>query len=426
MELCVLGAGYVGLTTAAVLADLGHLVVCADINKVKIKQLENGQIPIFEQGLGALIKRVREKKRLSFTSHVREAISNKPIVLIAVGTPAEEDGRANLQAIDQVLKLLVETITSYKLIITKSTVPPGTNAKMVQKLIADGIPADKFDIVSNPEFLKEGTAVDDSFHPARIVIGSESKRPVATVQALYKKIHAPFVVTSLTGAELIKYASNAFLATKISFINELARICDVYGADILDVEKGIGLDPRIGPHFLHAGLGFGGSCFPKDLVALKAAALDRGVDPALIRAVIDVNQTQVSYYTNQLIKVLGDLNRKKVAVLGITFKPETDDTRSSQSIQLINQLLKRKAEVHVFDPMIDFQAEHVVNHPSVESCAGDAEAIMIATDWPIFHKIDWRKISNLMQGNLVVDCRNSLDPKIIHAADLRYLGVGRT
>lgn len=425
MDICVIGAGYVGLTTSAMLAELGHDVVCIDKDQTKIEQLNQGNVPIYEQGLERLLKNTRKKKRLKFSHQIEKEIGSHSIIFIAVGTPSLEDGRTDLRAIQSVTTSLAAAVTSYKIIIMKSTVPPGTNQWIGQQLIERGVSPDWFDIVSNPEFLKEGTAVKDSFHPNRIVIGTSSKRPVTTVKSIYQQLNAPVIVTSLAAAELIKYASNTFLAAKISFINELSRICDVFDADILEVEKGMALDPRIGPHFIRAGLGYGGSCFPKDLSALKYIAEKNNIYPAMINAVIDVNKTQIDTYVNKLTSVLTHLQGKRLAVWGITFKPNTDDTRSSQSIGLVDQLLKRGAELHVYDPMIDFQAEGVTNHSSPYDSVRDADCLIIATEWPAFATVNWQKIQKEMKGNLIMDCRNFLDLTKLQSHGFHYLGVGR-
>lgn len=426
MDICVIGAGYVGLTTSAVLADLGHHVTCVDIDRCKIDRLQMGNVPIYEEGLEALIQKNSKKRNLFFSERVKEGIMKNPVILIAVGTPPLDDGSTNLTYLETVIQLIAQSIRSHKTIITKSTVPPGTNEWIDQTLLNQGVEQPLFDIVSNPEFLKEGTAVADSFHPSRIVIGAKQEEPVQLVKAMYQGIKSPIIKTSLTGAELIKYASNAFLAAKISFINEIARICDAYGADVKDIQKGLAADPRIGPYFLNAGLGFGGSCFPKDLSSLAHSAEKKGIVPSLLHAVIDVNETQIDVYLNKLKQEVPDLNGKQLTIWGLTFKPNTDDLRSSQSIKLINRLKGKGCTIHTYDPIIRIRLDQVISHDHLYDSVKNSDVLIVATDWAEFKEADWKKVKSKMTGSLLLDCRNCIDPKVIREHGLRYMGVGRS
>lgn len=426
MNICIIGAGYVGLTTAAVLAELGHEVHCIDHDERKIHLLNNGEVPFYEPGLEELI--TKNCNYLTFSGRW-DYIKRAAVIVICVGTPPRPDGSADLRYIEAVLDRLAATIESYKTIVTKSTVPPGTNEWMRAELIRKGVAPHLFRIVSNPEFLREGSAVYDMFHPDKIVVGLEpdDDRSLAVVQAMYAGINAPYVTTSLTGAELIKYAANAFLATKISFINEMARICDAFAVDINDVARGIGFDPRIGPHFLQAGLGYGGSCFPKDVKALEHAARSRDVEPRLLQAVQSVNATQIDVCLNKLNKELAPLNGKKIAVLGIAFKPNTDDTRFSPAEALIRQLSGSGCTVAAYDPKATLTAPlaNVTQVQSVHEAIQDADGLIIATDWDEFRTLDWSEVKAAMNGTLVFDGRNCLDRRAVEQSGLRYVGVGR-
>ncbi|MED3906431.1 UDP-glucose/GDP-mannose dehydrogenase family protein [Geobacillus thermodenitrificans] len=426
MNICIIGAGYVGLTTAAVLAELGHEVHCIDHDERKIHLLNNGEVPFYEPGLEELI--TKNCNYLTFSGRW-DYIKRAAVIVICVGTPPRPDGSTDLRYIEAVLDRLAATIESYKTIVTKSTVPPGTNEWMRAELIRKGVAPHLFRIVSNPEFLREGSAVYDMFHPDKIVVGLEpdDDRSLAVVQTMYAGINAPYVTTSLTGAELIKYAANAFLATKISFINEMARICDAFAVDINDVARGIGFDPRIGPHFLQAGLGYGGSCFPKDVKALEHAARSRDVEPRLLQAVQSVNATQIDVCLNKLNKELAPLNGKKIAVLGIAFKPNTDDTRFSPAEALIRQLSGSGCTVAAYDPKATLTAPlaNVIQVQSVHEAIQDADALIIATDWDEFRTLDWSEVKAAMNGTLVFDGRNCLDRRAVEQSGLRYVGVGR-
>lgn len=425
MNICVIGVGYVGLTTSAVLADKGHRVHAVDINEEKISLLNEGIIPIYEPGLEEMILRSRQKGRLRFSVNVREAIKDNDIIYIAVGTPANDDGSTNLSYIQDVALAIADYITSYKIIITKSTVPPGTNEWINQTLIEKGIDQKLFDVVSNPEFLKEGSAIQDLLHPDKTVIGTKSERPVETVKSLYKGFHGEVIVTSLTGAELIKYASNAFLATKISFMNEMARICDAYNVNINDISKGIGTDPRIGPLFLNAGLGYGGSCFPKDVSSLYHSAKKKNISVPLLEATMTINNTQINEYLKKLKDVLGDFSNKKIAIWGLAFKPNTDDTRFSRAYALIDHLLEHGASIDVYDPIVSLTEKAVTVHESPYQAVRNSDALIVATEWDVFKAADWKRVKDLMNGTVLVDGRNMFEPTQMKELGFQYLGLGR-
>jgi len=425
MKICIVGAGYVGLTTAVALAVFGHEVQCVDIEQAKIDGLIQGNVPIYEPGLEDLIIENCKKNRLHFSSNVQESIRDYPIILIAVGTPSQDDGSCNLSFVKQVIEIIASTINNYKIIITKSTVPPGTNEWIQQTFIEMGIKDDLFDIVSNPEFLREGRALWDIFHPNKLVFGTKTARPLGVLKKLYPKGSAPFVFTSLTGAELIKYASNAFLATKISFANEMARICDVFQVDYTDLNKGLGMDPRIGPDFLNAGLGFGGSCLPKDLSSLKHSALSHKLETKLLDAVMEINDTQIELYLKKLSTALPDLADKQITVWGVTFKPGTDDLRSSPAIALIQQLIQKGCRVHTYDPMVQLKSIDVTSHINQYESVYNSDALIIATEWEQFLNCNWSEVRSRMKGSIVLDARNCLDGEIVRRQGLQYMGVGK-
>jgi UDPglucose 6-dehydrogenase len=424
MKICVVGAGYVGLTTAAALAVFGHEVQCVDTDQVKIDDLLQGKIPIYEPGLENLIIEYSQKNRLYFSNKIVESIRDYSIILIAVGTPSQNDGSCNLSFMKQVVEMIVATINSYKIIITKSTVPPGTNEWIHRTFIEMGVKDDLFDIVSNPEFLREGRALWDIFHPNKLVFGTKTDRPLEVLKELYLNGSTPLIFTSLTGAELIKYASNFFLATKISFANEMARICDAFQVDYADIKKGLGTDPRIGPDFLNAGLGFGGSCLPKDLHSLKHSALTHNIETKLLDAVMEINDSQIELYLQRLNNVLPASEGKQITVWGVTFKPGTDDLRSSPAITLIQQSIQRGYTVHTFDPMVKLDSCDVTSHSDQYESVNNSDALIIATEWEQFIHCDWSEVQGRMKGSIVLDARNCLDGEMLRRQGLLYLGVG--
>jgi UDPglucose 6-dehydrogenase len=425
MQICVVGAGYVGLTTATALADFGHEVHCVDKDQTKIDILNLGKVPIYEPGLQELITKNVLASRLHFSSYVEGCIRDNPIILIAVGTPPREDGSSNLEYLSEVVQVIASTIKDNKIIITKSTVPPGTNEWIHQTLLDMGIRKNLFDIVSNPEFLREGTALWDIFHPNKIVFGTKTNRPINTLKKLYAPGKAPYIFTNLTGAELIKYASNAFLATKISFSNEMARICDVYDVNYADIAKGLGTDPRIGQYFLNAGLGFGGSCLPKDLSSLKHSALAKKIETKLLDAVMEINDTQSKAYLNKLSTVLPDLTNKQITVWGVTFKPGTDDLRFSPSVNLIKQLVQKGCKVHTYDPMVQLDLAGVFSFVDKYESVNNSDALIIATEWKQFNKSNWSEIKSRMKGLIILDARNCLNSKTLKKRGFVYLGIGK-
>lgn len=425
MNICVVGAGYVGLTTAAALAEYGHDVQCVDLDLSKIEMLNQGLIPIYEPELKELIQKSTQNGNLHFSFDVKEGIKNNQIILIAVGTPPKEDGSSDLSYIYNVIEVVLSTIQSYKIVVTKSTVPPGTNEWIHQRFLDEGIDEKLFDIVSNPEFLREGLALWDIFHPNKIVFGIKTKRPIKVLKKLYQKGSAPLIFTSLTGAEMIKYASNAFLAAKISFANETARICDAYNVEYTDVAQGLGTDPRIGRDFLNAGLGFGGSCLPKDLRSLKYSAQRKNVDTKLLDAVLEINDSQVDLYLRKLNTLLSDLKDKKITVWGVTFKPNTDDLRFSPAIALINELIKKGAHVHTYDPIVRLQLPAACSHKDRYEAVDNSEVLIIATEWEQFHNSNWAEVKSRMSGSIILDARNCLEAETIRKNGLIYLGVGK-
>jgi UDPglucose 6-dehydrogenase len=429
MEICVVGAGYVGLTSASVLADLGHSVYCVDTNKDKIRSLKLGEVPIYEPGLKELI--TQNKDNITFSSRVTDYISKSPVILIAVGTPSLPDGKTDLTYIYSVVDMIATSLTTYKTIITKSTVPPGTNEEIHKRFIQKGIAPELFSVISNPEFLREGTAINDMINADKIVVGMKKsdEKSLQIMKLLYKGLEAPYIISSLSGAEMIKYTSNAFLATKISFINEIARICDKYDVNIEDVVKGISTDPRISPHFLQSGLGYGGSCFPKDVSSLEQSALSKNITPLILQAVQTTNQTQVDFYIQKITSVFNELHTKTMTVLGIAFKPNTDDTRYSPAVQLIDKLSQLGCNVKTYDPkatLPNLGKSTIIQYPTLEQSVTDTDCIIIATEWDEFLHLDWKKLKQLMRGNVVLDARNCIDSSIIGEHGLQYIGVARS
>ncbi|MEC0697259.1 UDP-glucose dehydrogenase family protein [Bacillus atrophaeus] len=426
MKICVVGAGYVGLTLSAALASIGHQIICTDKDTYKIERLNNGDIPFYEPGLSDAVK---SSKNLTFSSLVKESIAECAVIFIAVGTPSLSNGTVDVTALDHVLTDISQSIRSYKTIITKSTVPPGTNEKIEEDLIASGVSQSMFAVVSNPEFLREGNALYDMLHPDKTVIGVKKgdEVSVSIVKSIYKHIDAPYIITSLTGAELIKYASNYFLAAKISFINEMARICEAYETDVSDISRAIGLDPRIGKDFLQAGIGYGGSCLPKDLQALQYAAAEKRVDTDLLRAVQLVNDTQLDLYVEKIKEHFETLHHKKAAVLGISFKPNTDDIRNSQAVRLMERLIQLGCDVHAYDPEAEIPPSlqnKVTQHTQAMDTISESDFLFLATEWPEFLTLNWTEAAEKMKGRLIIDGRNVLNKELLSACGLIYAGVG--
>jgi len=405
---------------------LGHVVYCVDRDIGKVERLNNGIIPIYEPGLEEMVDRHRAGNRLFFRHDVEETVKQNEVIMIAVGTPSAEDGSADLVYVRSVLNDIAGALVDSKVIIMKSTVPPGTGEWAESFLLEKGVPRERFEMVSNPEFLREGTAIYDTFHPDRIVIGTHNKSAAEIVQSLYAGIEGKIIVTGRTEAELIKYGSNAFLATKLSFINELARVCDAYGADIMDVAMGIGKDNRIGERFLQAGIGYGGSCLPKDVQALMAAAASKNEPLKLLQAVAEVNDTQLEAYVRKLEKVLGGLDETKhVAIWGATFKENTDDLRYSRAVALMEELAKKSCVLTAYDPLAAPPIAGVAWKKSALEAVEGADAVIIATGWDEFKSGDWEQVASRMKGSVVLDGRNVLNRIAVEQAGLRYVGVGR-
>ncbi len=428
MEIAIVGTGYVGLVSGTCLADIGHQVYCVDIDQEKINKLKKGIIPIFEPGLEQLVKHNQAAGRLHFDISLKRVLPKVKAVFIAVGTPSAPDGRADLQYVYAVANEIAANITDYKVIVDKSTVPVGT-AQEVEKIIRQKYQGD-FDVVSCPEFLREGSAIADFAQPDRVVIGARTKRAADLMLEIFQPLKGEKFVTSVPSAEMIKYASNAFLATKISFINEISQICHKTGADVEEVAYGVGLDSRIGPKFLKAGIGWGGSCFPKDVKALDQIAGDNGYDFRLLKSVIEVNQNQRRHFVARVKNSLGDLAGKKLAVLGLAFKAKTDDIRESAAIDIIKILLAEGALINAFDYEATANARKVLGdsvkyHTDPYTALKGAEAVLLVTEWPQFKALDWDKIKNLIKQPLVFDGRNLLDRSKMKEIGYHYCSIGQ-
>ena len=460
MRVCVIGTGYVGLVTGVCLSHIGHHVICVDNNEEKVQLMKSGQSPIYEPGLSDLMKSSMESGNLEFTSNLGAGVAHGDILFIAVGTPALPTGESDTRYVEAVARGIGEHLNGgYKVIVNKSTVPIGSG-DWVRMIVLDGIservkvpvgagaPMEapeqtaSFDVVSNPEFLREGSAVFDTFNPDRIVLGSNSQKAIEMMKELYTPIverkfaedkdapQVPVVTTDLSSAEMVKYASNAFLATKISFINEVANICDRVGADVTQVAKGIGLDSRIGSKFLQAGIGWGGSCFPKDVSALVHTADDYGYEAELLKATINVNTRQRVLTIEKLQQVLKILKGKTVGLLGLTFKPDTDDMRDAPSLIMIENLNRLGAKVKAYDPIVSQSGvsqglSGVIVETDPERLADSCDALVLVTDWAKFKNLDFRKMASLMNAPVMIDGRNFLDQKELENAGFQYIGVGR-
>jgi UDPglucose 6-dehydrogenase len=433
MRIVVVGGGYVGLVSAACLADFGHDVICTDKDVKKIDALREGKIPIYEPGLNDLVLNNVKTGRLSFTTQIKEPVQDADAVFIAVGTPSRRgDGHADLSYVFAAAREVATFLNGFTVVITKSTVPVGTGDE-VDRIIHDVRPNADVAVVSNPEFLREGAAIHDFKHPDRIVVGCQDVRAKKTMAEIYRPLslnQVPILYTTRRTAELIKYAANAFLATKITFINEIADLCEKLGADVQQVARGMGLDNRIGSKFLHAGPGFGGSCFPKDLRALVKTAQDHDVPLRILEAVTAVNETRKRAMARKVSAVFsGSLRGKKVAVLGLTFKPNTDDMREAPSIALITALQDMGAELRAFDPAGMEQAKLVLENVTfcadAYACVEDADALVIATEWEQFRALDLTKIRDLMACPVLVDLRNIYNPEAVHHFGFAYVSIGR-
>ncbi|WP_035341920.1 UDP-glucose dehydrogenase family protein [Halalkalibacter hemicellulosilyticus] len=425
MNVCVIGAGYVGLTTSAVLASQGHNVQCVEKDQEKVERLKSGHVPIYEPGLDAMVQSNVNNKQLIFVPEMREAVKQSEIIFIAVGTPSLEDGRTNLRYIEQVLQELATIITSYKVIVSKSTVPIGTNEWMEKKLLQEGLKQGQFDLISNPEFLREGTAIADMLSPDKIVLGVKDASNVSLMKQLYHFSPAPYIITSFNGAELIKYASNAFLAVKISFMNEMALLSEHFDINVQDISEGLKTDPRIGPLFLQAGLGYGGSCLPKDVSSLIKQGEEVGYVPQLVETAQRVNEQMVEVYIDKIKQILVDPKHKKVAVWGASFKPNTDDTRHSRAIQLIKRLVELKSHVQVYDPVVKLEWNEVTEYNDLYQAVHGVDLLIVATEWEEFTKADWNLVKEKMDGSMIIDARNVLKCSDLEKYELQLVGIGR-
>ena len=440
MNITIVGTGYVGLVTGVCFAEFGMHVTCVDIDEERIGKLARGETPIHEPQLGEMLQRNLQQGRIHFTTDTEQAVRHSLVIFIAVGTPSKEDGAADLRYVDEVARTVARNLDGYKVIVTKSTVPVGTGRR-IQQIIRDEIGNGSegvFDVASNPEFLREGSAIEDFLRPNRVIIGANSPQAIAILQDLYRPLYlieTPIVVTTIEAAELIKYASNSFLATKISFINELANLCDAMKVDVHVVAKGMGLDQRIGPKFLHPGPGFGGSCFPKDTRALAQIAKEHGCQTRLVDAVVEVNEQQKHRMVDKIVGALGvspnpgSLEGITLGVLGLAFKPNTSDVRESPSLEIIRELRQRGARVQAYDPEAIEEARRIL--PEVDYCtdvystAEGADLLVLATEWNQFRNLDFEKIKKSMRRPILVDLRNVYEPERVRAMGFEYYGVGR-
>lgn len=432
MHIAVIGTGYVGLVTGACFAEFGVEVTCVDVDKNKIDRLNQGIIPIYEPGLDQIVEKNSKAGRLHFTTDIKTAVEQSLVVFLAVGTPPQADGSPDMSYYRQAAKDIAEAMNGYKVLVTKSTVPVGTG-KWLREFVGENqkIKAN-FGVASNPEFLREGAAITDFMRPDRVVIGSNEEDAIAIMKDLYRPLYiieTPVVITSLEAAELIKYAANAFLATKITFINEIANLCDAIGCDVHDVARGIGMDNRIGRKFLHPGPGYGGSCFPKDTRALTTVADQFGVQTLIVDAVIEANERQREAMIPKIIKLVGDLKGKQIGVLGLSFKPETDDMRESPATDIIKELQKHGAKIKAFDPVAMKEAKHCL--PDIEYATDEydaienADALVFMTEWNQFRALDMERVKKLLKSPKIADLRNIYEPKDMREMGFEYVGVGR-
>jgi len=432
MQIAVIGTGYVGLVTGACFAEFGVDVTCVDVDAEKINRLTAGIMPIYEPGLDQLVAKNFSAGRLRFTTDAKQAIEQSLVIFLAVGTPPLEDGSPDLSFVESAARSVAQHMNGYKVIVTKSTVPIGTGERLRTLIREEQKSRANFGIVSNPEFLREGAAINDFMRPDRVVIGSRDEEAIAIMRDLYRPLYlieAPFVITSLEAAELTKYAANAFLATKISFINEVANLCEKIGCDVHDVARAMGMDRRIGGKFLHPGPGFGGSCFPKDTRALASVARQFGSECTIVDAVIEVNKRQQRSMLPKIQRLVGDLSEKKIAILGLAFKPQTDDMREAPSLEIIRGLEAEGARVCAYDPVAMTEAQKIL--PGIEyaedeySAVQDADALVFVTEWNQFRALDMARIRDLMKNPRIADLRNICDPTDMRELGFDYVGVGR-
>lgn len=429
MEITIIGTGYVGLTTGACFAHLGHKVICVDNDKKKIDLLNEGIIPIYEPKLDKIVEKAKKKGLITFTTDIAYGVKNSKVLFIAVGTPPKESGEPDLSYVENVASQIGEYMDSYRLIVEKSTVPVKTAQWIRTTISRFNKKKVDFDVAVNPEFLREGSAVDDFLNPDRIVIGVENKRAEELLLEIYKPIKAPILITDLASAELIKHASNAFLAMKISFINAIAIICEKSGADVEMVAKGMGLDKRIGPHFLRAGVGYGGFCFPKDLAAFIKIAEELGYDFRLLKEIANINEKQKEYFVKKIESVLWNLKDKNIGILGLSFKPNTDDIRFAPALDIINLLKKEGAKIKAYDPKAMTKAKEVLK--DITYCDNpydvckDADCLALITEWEEFAHLDFEKIKSLMRQPIIFDGRNFLNKEKLISLGFQYYGIGK-
>ena len=432
MHIAVIGTGYVGLVTGACFAEFGVDVTCVDVDQEKIERLLDGVMPIYEPGLEHLVAKNTQAGRLRFTTDVRQAVEQALVIFLAVGTPPKPDGSPDLSFVEAAACSVADYMNGYKVVVTKSTVPIGTG-EHIRKLIAERKKTKAtFGVVSNPEFLREGAAINDFMRPDRVVIGSRDEEAIAIMKDLYRPLYlieAPFVITSLEAAELTKYAANAFLATKVSFINEIANLCDKIGCDVHDVARAIGMDKRIGSKFLHPGPGFGGSCFPKDTRALASVARQYECGSLIVDAVIEVNHRQGQHVLTKIRKLVGELKGRTIAVLGLAFKPETDDMREAPAVGIIRSLIDDGAKVRAYDPVAMIEAKKILSEIEYAddeyAAVTSADALVFVTEWNQFRALDLSRIRDLMTTPKVADLRNIYDPEDMKELGFEYVGVGR-
>ena len=431
MDLSIVGSGYVGLVTGACFADVGHNVICVDNDPRKVEALQAGKVPIYEPGLEEVINRNVAAQRLRFTGSIKDGVDNSQVVFIAVPTPQAADGHVDLSFIEKVAREIAGVLTDYRVIVDKSTVPVKTGEKVAESIKRYNRHGAKFDVVSNPEFLREGCAVADLMQPDRIVIGAQSEKAIDLMKKIYEPFMAPILVTDINSAELIKHAANSFLALKISYINAVSVICEASGADVEKVADGIGMDRRIGRNFLNAGIGYGGSCFPKDIAAFIKISEQLGVPFTLLKEVQRINATQRDRFLAAVREALWVLREKKIAVWGLTFKPDTDDIRSSVAIELVAEMLREGAHVSVYDPKGMEKAREVKEiagatfaASALEAVAG-AEALIIATEWSEFANVDLAALKDTMAAPMVFDGRNVFDPQTMETVGFHYHSIGR-
>jgi UDPglucose 6-dehydrogenase len=428
----MIGTGYVGLVTGACFADFGNSVLCVDVDSEKIEFLKKSVVPFYEPGLKEFIERNTARKRLGFSDDVEWGIRESEVIFIAVGTPSLPDGRADLSQVFAVAKTIAENMTDYKVVVNKSTVSVGTGARVAEVIRTNQKKSIPFDVVSNPEFLREGSAIEDFMRPDRVVIGTSGEKAMEIMSEIYRPLYlfeTPIIKTNIETAELIKYASNAYLATRISFINEVANLCENVGADVHVVAKAMGLDGRIGPKFLHPGAGFGGSCFPKDTRALVKIAEQADVRVSIVEAAIAVNQLQREIVFQKIQGMQKELSGKCIGILGLSFKPKTDDMREAPSITVIERLLENGAHVKAYDPVAQENAKKVL--PDIEYCqdpyavAEEAHTVVVMTEWNEFRDLDMPRIKSLMKEANIVDARNVYDPQKMRELGFQYVGIGR-